>query len=302
MNAKDIDLNLLRVFDAIAREQSVTRAGASLGLTQPAMSNALSRLRVAFGDPLFVRTPAGMRPTPRAVEAGRGVREALALIESSFGAPRGFEPASAERLFRFSTSDLGETMFLPPLIEAMRSEAPRVRIETRPVPMERIPEALESGEIDLAMGSIEGLKRGVRARALFREPYLLVLRTGHPRAAKAVGKRDLAALDYVIVAPEETAHRKVDAALKRLGLADRVAVRMPHFMAIPGILEVSDLAAVVPEKLARLFCRDGRLVMQPFPSPLEEVRIQVFWHQRFEEDAANRWMRELVVRVHGQES
>jgi DNA-binding transcriptional LysR family regulator len=298
MNVKDVDLNLLRVFAAIAAQQSVTRAGEVLGLTQPAMSNALGRLRLAFDDALFVRTPAGMRPTPRAVEISPAVCEALALLESTLGAPPRFEPASADRLFRFSTSDLGETMFLPPLIEALRREAPRLRIETRPVPLDRIAEALEGGEIDLAMGSLEGLKRGVHAAPLFREPYLCVLRAGHPRAARPVVKRDLADLEYVIVAPEETAHRKVDLALKRLGLAQHVAVRMPHFMAIPGILERSDLVAVVPEMLAELFCRDGRLAMQPFPAPLAQLQIRVFWHQRFEQDAANRWMRELVIRLH----
>ncbi len=298
VNAKDLDLNLLRVFDAIARQQSVTRAAELLGLTQPTMSNALKRLRQAFDDPLFIRTPAGMRPTPRAAAASQPVRDALALLEGSLGAPAPFEPASAGRLFRFSTSDLGETMFLPPIIEALRSEAPLLRIETRPLPLAEIAGALERGDIDLAMGSLEGLGRGVRGAPLFHEPYLLVLAAGHPHAAQRITRRDLGELDYVIVAPEETAHRKVDAALKRLGLLNRVAVRMPHFMAIPGILERSDLVAVVPEMLAELICRDGRLVMQPFPSPLERVHISVFWHQKFEPDAGNRWMRDLVIRLH----
>ena len=299
VNPADLDLNLLRVFDAIAAQQSVTLAGNALGLSQPAVSNALTRLRRVYDDPLFVRTPAGMRPTPRASQIALGVREALALIEASLGAPPRFDAATTERLFRFSTSDLGETMFLPPLIEALRRGAPRVRIETRPIPLARTADALESGEIDLAMGSLEGLKRGVREQTLFSEPYLLVVRTGHPRAGRRVARSVLAELEYVIVAPAETAHRKVDALLRRLGLSGRVAVRMPHFMAIPGILERSDLAAVVPERLAELFCRDGRLVMQNFPAPLEQVQIRVFWHQRFDRDDANRWMRELVIRLHG---
>lgn len=298
MNAKDVDLNLLRVFAAIAAQQSVTRAGETLGLTQPAMSNALARLRLAFDDALFVRTPAGMRPTPRAMQIGPAVRDALALLESTLGGTPSFEATSTDRLFRFSTSDLGETMFLPPLIEALRNVAPHLRIETRPVPLARIAEALEEGEIDLAMGSLEGLRRGVRALPLFREPYLCVLRTGHPRTARPLTRRDLAELDYVIVAPEETAHRKVDLALKRLGLSSRIVVRMPHFMAIPGILERSDLVAIVPKMLADLFCRDGRLIMQPFPAPIALLQVRVFWHQRFEQDAANRWMRELIVQLH----
>lgn len=302
VNVKDIDLNLLRVFDAIATHQSVTLAGETLGLTQPAMSNALSRLRRVFGDELFVRTPAGMRPTPRAAQVAGSVRAALAMLESSLGAAPGFDPASAERVFRLSTSDLGETMFLPPLIAALRVQAPRVRIETRPVPLSQIAAALEAGEIDLAMGSLAGGKRGVRGQVLFREPYLCVMRAGHPHAARPIARRELGALEFVIVAPAETAHRNVDVALQRLGLASRVMVRMPHFMAIPGILEKSDLVAIVPAMLADLFCRDARLVKQAFPAALAAVEIRIFWHQRLAQDAANRWLRELVIELHGKEA
>lgn len=302
MNAKELDLNLLRVFDAIATHGGVTSAAEALGLSQPALSNALTRLRRAFDDPLFVRTPSGMRPTPRAQVLAPGVRGALAMLESSLSQTPGFDPATAERTYRFSTSDLGETMFLPPVIEALKREAPRVRIETTPVPMARIAAALEAGEIDLAMGSLEGRQRGVRTQALFREPYRLVVNAGHERARRRVARSDLASFEYVVVAPAETAHRKVEVALRRLGLSGRVAVRMPHFMAIPGILERSDLVAIVPQMLADYFCRDGRLVQQAFPAPLGGLQIRMFWHQRFERDPANRWMRELVIRLHGRAS
>lgn len=301
MNAKELDLNLLRVFDAIATHGGVTPAAEALGLSQPALSNALTRLRRAFDDPLFVRTPSGMQPTPRAQALAPGVRGALAMLESSLSQIPGFDPATAERTYRFSTSDLGETMFLPPIIETLQREAPYLRIETTPVPMARIAAALEAGEIDLAMGSLEGRQRGVRTQALFREPYRLVARAGHPRLARRVARADLATFEYVVVAPAETAHRKVEVALRRLGVGARVAVRMPHFMAIPGILEKSDLVAIVPQMLADTFCRDARLIQQAYPAPLGGLQIRMFWHQRFERDPANRWMRELVIRLHGRE-
>lgn len=299
MNVATLDLNLLRVFDAIGRTQNVTLAGEALDLTQPAMSNALGRLRRHFDDHLFVRTPSGMRPTPLGERLAGPVREALALIEATLATPVRFDPARSDRLFRISTSDLGETIFLPPMIEAIRRRAPGVRIETRPVPLAAIAAALESGEVDLAMGALAFPGRGVRAHALFREPYVCVLRADHPRVGRGIARRQLETLDYVLVAPSETAHKNVELTLNRLGLGARVAVRTPHFMALPGILERTDLVAVLPVRLAELFCRDGRLQAVPFPHPLAEIEIKAFWHERFERDPAIAWLRALTIELHG---
>jgi len=298
MNVMTLDLNLLRVFDAIGRAQNVTRAGEALELSQPAMSNALARLRLHFNDPLFVRTPGGMRPTPLGERLAAPVREALALIEATLAAPMRFDPASSDRLFRISTSDLGETLFLPSIVEAIRRRAPGVRIETKPVPLAAIAGALESGEVDLAMGALALPGRGVRWHALFREPYVCVLRADHPRVGRRIARRHLETLDYVLVAPSETAHKNVELTLNRLGLGARVAVRTPHFMALPGVLERTDLVAVLPIRLAELFCRDGRLQTLPFPEPLAEIEIKAFWHERFDRDPAIAWLRALVIELH----
>src|SRR5918911_2941465 len=157
MNIKDIDLNLLRVFDAVLHEKGVTPAAARLGLTQPAVSNALARLRKILGDALFVRTPEGMDATPFARELAEPVRQALALLESALAHGPGFDPASATRAFRFYMSDLGQVEFLPPLVERVQKAAPGVRLEAVAADLEHIADALGAGAIDLAMGFLPAL-------------------------------------------------------------------------------------------------------------------------------------------------
>src|SRR5688572_7214556 len=157
MNAGDIDLNLLRAFDAVLRERSVTAAAARLDLTQPAVSNALARLRAIFEDPLFVRTPKGMDPTPFARELGEPVRQALALLESALAHGPGFDPATSSRSFRFYMSDLGQIEFLPPLVERVHGDAPGVRLEAVALEVDDIGDALATGALDVAIGFLPGL-------------------------------------------------------------------------------------------------------------------------------------------------
>src|SRR5919108_2852915 len=152
MNVRDLDLNLVRVFDAVLRARSVTAAAAQLGLTQPAASNALARLRAVFGDALFLRTPQGREPPPFPRELAEPVRQALALLESALAHGPGFDPASATRAFRFYMSDLGQIEFLPPLIERVEQRAPGVRLEAVALDVEDIAAALAAGALDLAVG------------------------------------------------------------------------------------------------------------------------------------------------------
>src|SRR5438094_640905 len=182
MNVADLDLNLLRVFDAVLQQRSVTAAAARLGLTQPAVSNALARLRALFGDALFVRTPAGMEATPLARGVAEPVRQALALLDSALAHGPGFDPASATRAFRFYMSDLGLIEFLPPLLERVQKTAPGVRLEAVALEVEGISGALAAGALDLAGGFLPSLGPPVRRRALARA---LRGRSRQPLAARA---------------------------------------------------------------------------------------------------------------------
>ncbi|HTM59323.1 MAG TPA: LysR family transcriptional regulator, partial [Burkholderiales bacterium] len=234
MNVRDVDLNLLRVFDAVLREKGVTPAAAGLGLTQPAVSNALSRLRGVFGDPLFVRTPTGMDATPFARELAEPVRQALALLESALAHGPGFDPASATRAFRFYMSDLGQIEFLPPLIERVQQRAPGVRLEAVALEVEDIAAALAAGSLDLAVGFLPGLGAPVRRRPLFRDPYLCLMRVDHP--IKSLTKKKFAEASHALVS-YRGGHRVIEEALERAGLARKIALRVPHFTVVPMVLE-----------------------------------------------------------------
>jgi DNA-binding transcriptional LysR family regulator len=297
MNVRDVDLNLLRVYDAVLREQGVTPAAAGLGLTQPAVSNALARLRALFGDPLFVRTPAGMDATPFARELAEPVRQALALIDAALAHGPGFDPASATRAFRFYMSDLGQIEFLPPLIERVQRAAPGVRLEAVALEVDDIADALATGALDLAVGFLPGLGPPVRRRALFRDPYLCLMRAEHP--IKALTRRKFQEASHALVT-YRGGHRVVEEALERAGLARRIALRLPHFTVVPMVLERTDLLCTLPARVARVFEQRGGLKSLAPPVPIPTADVAVHWHERFEADPGNRWLREQVTELFGQ--
>ena len=294
MNVRDVDLNLLRVFDAVLREKGVTPAAAGLGLTQPAVSNALSRLRGVFGDPLFVRTPTGMDATPFARELAEPVRQALALLESALAHGPGFDPASATRAFRFYMSDLGQIEFLPPLIERVQQRAPGVRLEAVALEVEDIAAALAAGSLDLAVGFLPGLGAPVRRRALFRDPYLCLMRADHP--ITSLTKKKFAEASHALVS-YRGGHRVIEEALERAGLARKIALRVPHFTVVPMVLERTDLILTLPARVAHVFERRGKLKALPPPVAIPPAEVAVHWHERFEADPGNRWLREQLVEL-----
>ncbi|HEY5899531.1 MAG TPA: LysR family transcriptional regulator [Burkholderiales bacterium] len=294
MNVRDLDLNLLRVFDAVLRERAVTAAAASLALTQPAVSNALARLRALLGDPLFVRTPNGMDPTPFARELAEPVRQALALLESALAHGPGFDPPSATRAFRFYMSDLGQIEFLPPLIERVQKQAPGVRLEAVALDIEDIGAALAAGALDLVVGFLPALGPPVRRRTLFRDPYVCLMRADHP--IKVLSKKRFIEASHALVT-YRGGHRVIEEALERAGLARRIALRVPHFTVVPMVLERTDLILTLPERVARVFERRGRLKSLPPPVPIPAAEVAVHWHERFEADPGNRWLREMVMEL-----
>src|SRR5687767_3932697 len=297
MNVTSLDLNLLRVFDAVLRDRSVTGAARHLGLTQPAVSNALARLRLQFEDALFVRTPRGMDATPFARELAEPVRQALALLESALAHGPGFDPATATRAFRFYMSDLGQIEFLPPLVERVQREAPGVRLEAVALEVEDIADALAAGALDLAVGFLPGLGAPVRRQALFKDPYLCLMRADHP-IASLTKKRFLEASHALVT--YRGGHRVIEEALERAGLARRIALRVPHFTVVPMVLERTDLILTLPARVARVYERRGRLKALPPPVPIPPAEVALHWHERFEPDPGNRWLRELMLELYSE--
>src|SRR5688572_32516068 len=294
MNVQGLDLNLLRVFDAVLRDRSVTSAARHLGLTQPAVSNALARLRSQFEDALFVRTPKGMDATPFARELAEPVRQALALLESALAHGPGFDPATATRAFRFYMSDLGQIEFLPPLVERVQRDAPGVRLEAVALEIEDLADALAAGGLDLAVGFLPGLGAPVRRQALFKDPYLCLMRADHE--IKSLNRKTFLSASHALVT-YRGGHRVIEEALERAGLARRIALRVPHFTVVPMVLERSDLILTLPSKVARVYQQRGNFKSLPPPVPIPPADVAAHWHERFERDPGSRWLREMVMEL-----
>ena len=292
MNVAELDLNLLRVFDAVLRTRSVTAAAGQLRLTQPAVSNALARLRAAFGDPLFLRAAQSMEPTPFARELAEPVRQALALLDAALAHGPGFDPASSTRLFRFYMSDLGQIEFLPPLVERLRATAPRLRLEAVALEPSAIADALAAGALDLAMGFLPGLGPPIRRRALFRDPYVCLVRAGHP--VRSLTRRAFLESSHAVVS-YRGGHRIVEEAMERAGAAARIVLRVPHFTVVPMVLERTDLILTLPARVARVYESRGQFRSLPLPLAIAPAEVALHWHERFDADPGNRWLREQLV-------
>jgi DNA-binding transcriptional LysR family regulator len=296
MNVQSLDLNLLRVFDAVLRDRSVTSAARHLGLTQPAVSNALARLRALFEDALFVRTASGMDATPFARELAEPVRQALALLEAALSHGPGFDPATSTRAFRFYMSDLGQIEFLPPLVERARRVAPGVRLEAVAIEVEDIGDALAAGSLDLAVGFLPALGPPVRRQPLFRDPYVCLMRADHPAIGARLTKKAFLEASHALVS-YKGGHRVIEEALERAGLARRIALRVPHFTVVPMVLERTDLILILPSKVARVYERRGRFKSLALPVPMPPADVAAHWHERFERDPGSRWLREMVTEL-----
>lgn len=296
VNVRDVDLNLLRVFDAVLRDRSVTAASGRLGLTQPAVSNALARLRALFGDPLFVRSSGGMDATPFARELAEPVRQALALLDAALAHGPGFDPASSTRAFRFYMSDVGQIEFLPPLVERVQGAAPGVRLEAVALEVEDIADSLATGAIDLAMGFLPALGAPLRRQALFRDPYMCLMRADHPAASGTLTRRKFLEAAHALVT-YRGGHRVIEEALERAGVARRIALRAPHFTVMPMVLERTDLIVTLPARVARVFERRGRFKCLPPPVPIPRAEVALHWHARFDSDAGNRWLRQQLAEL-----
>jgi DNA-binding transcriptional LysR family regulator len=294
MHIKDIDLNLLRLFDAVYRTRNVSRAAELLDLTQPAASQGLTRLRALIHDPLFMRSAGGVQPTPKATRLAEPVRHALATLEQALGETAAFDPAQSTRSFQLHLSDIGESRFLPELMVALREQAPGVRVETRPVPREQITEAMDAGRIDFAIGFLPMVKDTQRLQ-LLKDRYVVLLRAGHPFTRKRrTGKALLEALrelEFVGVRSHVDTLRIV----QQLQLESRMRLVTEHFLVLPSIVRATDLAAIMPRNIAQGF-EGGYAIVEP-DLPQRDFVVSLHWSRRFEADAGNRWLRSLIERL-----
>ncbi|MGY6152665.1 LysR family transcriptional regulator [Paraburkholderia graminis] len=288
------DLNLLRVFLAIWDLRSLTAAGDRLGLTQPAVSHALRRLRNLFEDPLFLRTPGGMVPTDAAYRLYPPLAQAFAIINDAVQQLAKFDPATAQRVFRVSMSDMSEFYFLPPLVSMLDREARGIRIEVANIPVQSVSAAMRAGEIDLALGYVPGLDAGCVSQTLFVDEHVCVVRAGHPLRKTKPTREDLAALRYVYATTNATGHRMVEQWLDELDVKREVVVRLPHFVVAPEIVMNTDLAVIFPKSIARRFNRGKAFRVLPLPFSLPPIEIKVHSHTQSASDPGIAWLRDAL--------
>ncbi len=289
-----IDPNLLPVLDALLQERNVSRAAQRLGRTQPAISHALARLREQLGDPLLVRVGQRFALTPRAEALREPLKALLGELSVLLRPPPTFAPATAERAFRLLATDYIAAVVLPPLIERVRSSAPGVDLNLRP-PSPDYTALLRDGESDLGFIVKRPAEAGLRARKLFLDRFVCVLRHDHPAGARL----DLATflrLPHALVAPLGNPGNFVDSALAELGHGKRrIALTVPHFFLAPAIIAASDLVITLPERVARLIAREHPLRVVPLPIRMAAFEVSLAWHERVHHDPGNTWLRAEIV-------
>jgi len=302
MELHELDLNLLVVFNQMLVERRVSKVAETLGVSQPAVSNSLAKLRKLFGDELFLRTPKGMEPTPYADQLAESVSYALAMIHSGVNQRSSFEPSSARRAITIGMTDIGEIYFLPALIERLHREAPGVTLSTVRNAAINLRDELESGKVDLAIGLLPQLKAGFFQRRLFTQRYVCLMRRGHRLDKRKLSLAEFSAAEHLVVISAGTGHGKVDELLQRSGVERNVRLTVPHYVSVGHILRGSDLIATVPERLAERLVEPFGLVSVPHPAKLPDVAINAFWHAKYHRSPANRWLRGVVFELFGDET
>jgi DNA-binding transcriptional LysR family regulator len=311
-----LDLNLLRVFDAVIEERSVLRASQKVFLSQSAVSHSLARLREALGDELFVRTPAGMEPTARALALMAPVRQALKSLEAAVDPPR-FDPATSDRTFTVAASDFTTLVVVPPILDILKIEAPRVDLVIRPVTRIDLAAQIDLGRIDAAIGTFSNdAPPRFHQQALFE--YDDVLIASRQSRIGPLSLDQLAALSFVVVSYGGDQDGAVDGfiserglgrraemydrsafegAFAALGAEPRTAVALPHFLAIPALLEDTTLAAIVPRPLAEAFARKNAITIHDLPYRSARLQVGLLWHERLDGVAAQTWLHGVVARA-----
>lgn len=291
MDIQAIDLNLLVVFDALARHQSVTRAAEAVGLSQPATSAALARLRTLFGDPLFVRAGQAMKPTPRALALAEPVRLVMETVSAEILHLSAFEAATSERTFTIVTPDIGEVTLIPQVAEEVARLAPGVNLRSRSMPREQAGAALESGQADLALGFFPDLRRaGYFQQRLFRMRYVSIVCQSRRLDSERLSVKEFLAAKHVVIRPEGRDHQ-FEQFLQQRRVTRRVAIEVSHFMSLLAVLPGTDLIATIPQDIAEVIARhiDIRILDVPLHPPT--IDVQQFWHRRFHQDPGNVWLR-----------
>jgi len=292
-----LDLNLLRVFDAVARERHVTRAAHRLNLSQPAVSNALARLRAALNDELFLRRPGGVEPTELALALAGPVAEVLDRLRETLTARAPFDPATADRVFVVALSEYAEAVLAPPLLERMRQEAPGCLLAIRHGDRTNWQDLLERGEAELAIGVLPEPPAIFTRIRLLPEGFMTLMRLDHPLATGVMTEDRLITFPHLLHSPNGSRDGALDVALATRGKKRRLGAVVAHLSAVPGILARTDMVMTLSGRLALLLADAHGLVVRESPVEIRHTRLSMIFHRRLESDDGHAWLRRLILTV-----
>jgi DNA-binding transcriptional LysR family regulator len=296
------DLNLLPVFVTLMEERNVTRAADRLGITQPALSNALARLRLVMRDPLFVRERYGMQPTQMALELAPVIAAALATIDDVVLGQQDFDPLKAELLLTIAPNSYVEFVLMPAIVARLREAAPGIKLRLTPYGNDLVETGVMSGATAMVLGRIVDPPDNLVVQHLMDEGLACVVRGDHPDIGDSMSREQYERLKHVNVIPHGRLRVGLFQALEQRGLRRDVAVSVTHFLAAPEMIAVTDYCATLPTLICSHLAGDARLKIVPAPVDLGKFPVDLAWHVRHRNDPAHRWLRSLIIDVAGEMS
>jgi len=297
MHIGDLHVTQIRLIAELLRLRSVSAASDSIGLSQPAASHALAKLRTQFGDPLFTRTAKGFQPTPYGERLGIAAQEAVAVLVAGITSGRQFDPSTTTRCFNLYASDVGQMVFLPKLLSYLKKAAPGATVRVWPIPLEKPGLPLSSGDVDVAVGYFDNLTSGFRQAFLFRDRYVCIVRERHPKFAKGMTLEAFQNAEHAAAHSTGMAHANIDQLLARYQVRRNVTLGVPGFHVLPMVIPNSDLVAVVPGMLAEAYASHLPIKVLSMPVPIPPFDLRIFWHERYHHDAPIRWLRKCFVEL-----
>jgi len=297
MNYEQFDLNLLNIFDTVMTELNVTRASERLNMTQPAVSNALKRLRHLLNDELFTKVPSGVSPTPKALEIWQPLREALNQIRKTLE-PIEFNPATETATFTIALNDFSAALLLPPLMKVIEAIAPNINLRTVPNTHINAAMLLEQAEIDIAIGVFPSPPPRLRLQPLLSSPWICAMRRGHSLARKKLTLDRYAQAKHLLVTLTGESTGLIDPLLQERGLNRRIGLTVNQFSIAPQILVNSDLIAILPTRVVQLSGIVNQLHLTPVPIEIYPTSVKMMWHERSQQNTAHIWFRTQLAEVY----